>query len=278
MTPLIICADDFAQSVEINAAIMALIARGILTATSCLSLSPLWPESARQLTPAVRAQADIGLHLDFTLYARPLRCSHPPLVLRSLSRQLPRQAVIDTITQQLDAFEQALQAPPDFVDGHQHVHQLPVIREALLHCLQQRFGHLPPVQRPWLRISSPPPGSGFKARLIHYLGADALKQQATAAGFRVSPVLLGVYDFQGDAASYQTHWLRWARQLRQLSPPAQQSVPPVLMCHPARPVPVVDASDPIAIARMIEWQVLQSADFAAWLPMVDIRPVTGRQA
>lgn len=289
MKPLIICADDFAQSVEINAAIMSLLSRGILTATSCLTLSPLWPESARQLTPAVRAQADIGLHLDFTQFSQPLRHAHPRLVMLSLLCLLDRQAVLDTITRQLDAFEQALHTPPDFIDGHLHVHQLPIIREALLGLLTQRYGHLPPAQRPWLRISSPPAGSGLKARTIHWLGAEALKQQAHAAGFRLSPVLLGVYDFQGDAASYQAHWLRWARQLRQLQLPAESTatlpnqghtattlLPPVLMCHPARPVPVVDASDPIAIARMIEWQVMQSPDFAAWLPMVDIRPVTSR--
>ncbi|WP_019883352.1 MULTISPECIES: ChbG/HpnK family deacetylase [unclassified Methylophilus] len=274
MAKVIICADDYAQSAAIDAAILTLIERGILTATSCMTLSPRWPESARQLTPQLRTKADLGLHLDFTQFSRSMRVSHPVLVLRSLTGLLSTQKVMANIKQQLDAFEDALHTPPDYIDGHLHVHQLPIIREALLTILQHRYSHLPLSERPWLRISSPPVGSGLKARIIHWLGAEKLKQLAKAAGFRVSPVLLGVYDFQGDAAAYQARWLYWARQLKQLLI-SEKDLPPVLMCHPARPTQVIDPHDPIAIARMIEWQVMQSADFSAWLSMADIQPVKG---
>lgn len=277
MAKLIICADDYAQSAAIDAAIVTLIERGVLTATSCMTLSPDWPASARALTPAIRSHADIGVHLDFTQFSHTIRYPHPFVVLRSLSGTLNRQAVIDNIEQQLDAFELALNTPPDYVDGHLHVHQLPVIREALINVLQQRYGHLPSTERPWLRISSPPPGSGLKARIIHWLGAEKLKQLANAAGFRFSPALLGVYDFEGDAAAYQAHWMFWAKQLKQLAfaPGPEAGLPPVLMCHPARPTQEIDADDPIAIARMVEWQVMQSADFSAWLGIADIQPVKG---
>lgn len=275
MTQLIICADDYAQSAEIDDAILALIERGVLTATSCMTLSSRWSESARHVTPAIRNLADIGLHLDFTQYAHTSRFAHPVLIMRSLCGMLNPADVTANITQQLDAFEAALHTPPDYIDGHLHVHQLPVIRESLITLMQQRYGHLPVDQRPWLRISSPPAATGLKARIIHWLGAQALQRRASAAGFRVSPVLLGVYDFQGDAAAYQAHWIEWARQLKQLAPATQNQLPPVLMCHPARPTQTVDPLDPIAIARMIEWQVMQSADFSAWLKMADLQPVKG---
>ncbi|WP_124553631.1 ChbG/HpnK family deacetylase [Methylophilus methylotrophus] len=277
MAKLIICADDYAQSAAIDAAILTLIERGVLTAASCMTLSPRWAESAQSLTPQLRRQADIGIHLDFTQFSQTIRCAHSLLVLRCLSGILSKQAVAENIQQQLDAFERALDTPPDYVDGHLHVHQLPVIRDALISVLQQRYGQLPDSERPWLRISSPPVGSGLKARMIHWLGAQKLKQLANAAGFRVSPVLLGVYDFEGDASTYQAHWMFWARQLKQLSlvPGAEKELPPVLMCHPARPTQKVDPNDPIAIARMVEWQVMQSADFSAWLGIADIQPVKG---
>ena len=274
MAKVIICADDYAQSAAIDAAILTLIERGILTATSCMTLSPRWPESARQLTPQLRTKADLGLHLDFTQFSRSMRVSHPVLAVRSLTGLLSTQKVMANIKQQLDAFEDALHTPPDYIDGHLHVHQLPIIREALLTILQHRYSHLAPAKRPWLRISSPPVGSGLKARIIHWLGAEKLKKLAAAAGFRVSPILLGVYDFQGDAAAYQARWLHWARQLKQLAI-SEKDLPPVLMCHPARPTQVIDPHDPIAIARMIEWQVMQSADFSAWLTMADIQAVKG---
>jgi chitin disaccharide deacetylase len=275
MAKVIICADDYAQSAAIDAAILDLIERGVLTATSCMTLSPAWPQSAAQLSAEIRARADIGLHLDFTQFSQTIRMSHPALVLRSLCGLLDQHAIRDNIRQQLDAFEQALGTPPDYVDGHLHVHQLLGIRELLLAEMQQRYAKLPATQRPWLRISSPPEHSGLKARVIHWLGASALQTKAQQLGFRVSPRLLGVYDFQADASAYQAHWLHWARQLKQLAPASASSLPPVLMCHPAMPTEAVDERDPIATARVVEWQVMRSADFSTWLAQADIQPVKG---
>ncbi len=275
MTRVIICADDFAQSAAIDDAILDLIQRGVLTATSCMALSPAWARSATRLTGEIRAKADIGLHLDFTQFSQTLRLSHPVLVLRSLLGLLDRQAVRSNIQQQLNAFEQATGTAPDYVDGHLHVHQLPVIRDELLAEMQQRYGKLPTSERPWLRISSPPAGSGFKARIIHWLGAETLQTAALRVGFKVSPCLLGVYDFEGDASDYQAHWLTWARQLQQCPAPAEHSLPPVLMCHPAKPYDKNDENDPIAVARIIEWQVMHSADFYTWLSKAGIQPVKG---
>lgn len=272
---VIVCADDFAQSSAIDAAILDLIQRGILTATSCMTLSPTWAKSANQLSPEIRAKADIGLHLDFTQFSRTLRLSHPVLVLRSLLGLLDQHAVRANIQQQLNAFEQATRTAPDYVDGHLHVHQLPIIRDELLAEMQQRYGKLSAYARPWLRISSPPADSGLKARMIHWLGAKALQTAALQAGFRVSPCLLGVYDFEGDAADYQAHWLTWARQLKQYPTSNPYNLPPVLMCHPAMPFDKADESDPIALARIVEWQVMQSPDFSTWLSKADIQPVKG---
>lgn len=283
MLKLIICADDYAQSPAINAAILTLIEDGVLTATSCMTLSPYWPQAARLLSADIRSRADIGLHLDFTQFAKNLRLPHPQLVMRSQLNilgfgMLDFTAVRANIAQQLQAFEQALGTPPDYVDGHLHVHQLPVIRNALLAELQHRYVHMPRSQRPWLRVSSPPVGSGLKARIIHCLGARALQSLAQAAGFAYSPCLLGIYDFAGDVAAYQLHWQRWATQLAQVQTKAGM-LPPVLMCHPAIPdLPAdmtQDSIDPIAIARQVEWQWMHSAAFRQWLPQAQITPVKG---
>lgn len=275
MAKVIICADDFAQSAAIDDAILDLIQRGVLTATSCMTLSPAWANSATQLTQEIRAKADIGLHLDFTQFSQSLRLSHPILVLRSLVGLLNKHVVRTNIKQQLNAFEQATGTAPDYVDGHLHVHQLPIIRDELLAEMLQRYGKLPFNERPWLRISSPPLESGLKSRIIHWLGAEALKNAAKQAGFKVSPCLLGVYDFEGDAADYQAYWLTWARQLKQCPAPTEYSLPPVLMCHPAKPFDKIDSSDPIALARIIEWQVMQSPGFYTWLSKAEIQPVKG---
>lgn len=273
MNKVIICADDYAQSAAIDAAIIALITKDLLTATSCMTLSPHWRQSAKALTADVRQKADVGLHLDFTQYSQTIRLSHPQLVLRSLMGLLDSQAIVTNIRQQLDAFETAIGTAPDYVDGHLHVHQLPRIRQALLAELGRRYGHLPATQRPWLRVSSPPAGSGLKAKVIHWLGAQTLRKEASAAGFAISPMLLGVYDFQGDADSYLAWWRKWANQLKQYS--FSGTLPPVLMCHPSQPQQPSDSIDPIAAARVVEWQVMHAADFQQWLASVGVQPVKG---
>lgn len=283
MHKLIICADDYAQSAAINAAILTLIEDGVLTATSCMTLSPYWPQAAQLLTSDIRAKADIGLHLDFTQFSASPNYAHPQLILRShLSmlgfNSLDYFTVRANIARQFQAFEQAMDTPPDYVDGHLHVHQLPVIRNALLAELQHRYAHLPPSQRPWLRLSSPPAGSGLKARIIHWLGASALRRLAKAADFAYSPCLLGVYDFAGDLSVYQAHWQRWATQLAQMQTDVA-TLPPVLMCHPAMPGSPAhvsqESADPIAAARQVEWQWMHSAAFRQWLPQAQIAPVKG---
>lgn len=274
MAKLILCADDYAQSPAINAAILALISQGVVTATSCMTLSPEWPASARALDQSIRHRADIGLHLDFTQFAQACRLPHSQLVLASLLRLLDSVRVSVNIAQQLDAFEQAMGTAPDYIDGHLHVHQLPVIRTALLQALQQRYGALPQEKRPWLRISSPPAGSGCKARLIHWLGARALSDQARQAGFQVSPCLLGVYDFRGDGVTYQAHWQDWASQLSRLAL-GTDDLPPVLMCHPGQATASPEA-DPIAAARVVEWEHMRAPAFRQWLTSAGLEPVKGR--
>ena len=67
---LVLCADDFALSAGVSQAIAAMIERSRLSATSCMTVSPLWPEHARWLVPLAE-RADIGLHLTLTAL-RPL--------------------------------------------------------------------------------------------------------------------------------------------------------------------------------------------------------------
>lgn len=265
--PLIVCADDYAQSFAIDQAILQLIEVGRLSATSCMTLSPRWQQAAIALKP-LRHKADIGLHLDFTQFSQSIRLSHPKLVMACLLRLISTTSIRQNIEQQLDAFEQAFSTPPDYIDGHLHVHQLPVIRTVLFEVLVERYGQLPVSQRPWLRVSSPPKGNGVKAALIHHLGANALTTMAKKHGFKVSPMLLGVYDFKGNGLEYLKHWQMWLTQLQAFESlrgtPTAEHVPVVLMCHPAIAIDAQDVDDPIALARVTEWETLQSPQFADW--------------
>jgi hypothetical protein len=246
---LILCADDFGQSEAIDQAIIELINKGRLSATSCMTLSPRWNEAAKKITPNIRKKASIGLHLDFTHFGDAI--SHQKLVVLSLARQLSTAHIQQSINQQLDAFEAAVGFAPDYVDGHQHIHQLPQIREALLEILLTRYGqHLP-----WLRISKPPLTDGLKGLIIRALGSSALEKKAKARGFICSGQLLGAYDFNGSSEAYIWRFKAWLKKAK------RDHSTPVLMCHPAIDQPG-NEKDLIYPARVREFAVLASNELA----------------
>jgi len=253
-----VCVDDFGLNAAVNDGAWRLVEQGRVRTLACLSTAPAWAEAARRLRGQADARVEAGLHLNLTEAFGPgtWRRGLGSLILSAYSIGLPPRRLRDEIATQLDAFEQALGAAPRFVDGHQHVHQLPGVRETLLQELQRRY----PVQRPWLRDTRPPrrhEGSGqavaFKPRLIAALGAARLAALARDGGFVQNRGMLGVYDFSGTAQAYADRLLGWCADLADGG---------LLICHAASaPVP----GDPIAPARVREFEVLGSEGFGRLL-------------
>ena len=266
LKPLVLCADDYAQSAGISAAIRRLADMGRLTATSAKVLSPRWPQDAAALAP-LRGRIDVGLHLDWTspfAQARGHGMGLPQTMRRALFGGFDRAAARAEIDRQLDAFEAAWGAPPDHVDGHQHVQQFAGIREALVDSLRQRYGG--GATAPWLRLSRPPAGQrDLKARIIAAFGANALETIAGRADLPRATALSGIYDFRGDADAYAGHMARWLKD---------SDAGTVLMCHPGD-ADEAAADDPIAPAREREAQFLASARFAEQLAQHHIQLVKG---
>lgn len=262
------CADDFAIDAGASDAILELIGRGRLTATSVLVDAPSWPALAQPLADATQGgKADIGLHLNLTQAFAPGTAGIWPLrelVWRCATATVPRAVLETAIARQLDAFEAALGRGPDYVDGHQHVHQFGVVRDLLLAALQRRY----PAGRIWLRSTRPPSGvRDRKARGIALLGDHGLRKRAADAGIPTSAYLVGVYDFSAsnaaDRAAYRSHLTRW------FSTGPEGSV---LMCHPARQSSV---GDPIAAARTMEYAYLSGTELGTALQHAAITLVTG---
>lgn len=261
MARLTLCLDDFGLHRGVNAAALALARLGRLDALSCMVGAPGWAEARRQLEAFEPGRVDLGLHLDLTEFPlRPgLRHPLPALILRAAAHALPARALGDEVEAQLDAFEAARGAPPDHVDGHQHVHQLPQVRDVLVAALRRRY----PARPPWLRATRhagnlvAPAGAGLrerlKPRLIEALGAAGLARQARAAGLVQNQRLLGVYGFAGGPQGYR----RWLAAWLDAAGDGD-----VLMCHAG----LGEApGDPLAAARRSEAQLLSSEEFSAAL-------------
>ncbi|MCL1962303.1 MAG: ChbG/HpnK family deacetylase [Desulfovibrionaceae bacterium] len=268
--PLIVCADDYAASGAISRGIAQLARAGRLTAASAMTLSPRWALDAPALRE-LRGQLDVGLHLDWTspfAAAAGHGMTLARAMLRAASGGFGRERARIVIERQLDAFEAQWRAPPDHVDGHQHVQQLAGIREALLETLARRYPDGAAGRGPWLRVSRVGAGqAGIKGRVITALGATTLQRLAEQAGVPCAPGLWGVYDFTGGPARYAALMDGWL---------ARAAARAVLMCHPAHSQDGdADLADVIAPARRWEFDFLGSAGFGEMLARHGVALVRG---
>lgn len=162
MQQICVCADDFALTEGVSRGILDLTDQGRITATSAIVTLPRWRVDAVHAV-RVRAHADLGLHFNLTLGAPlgPMPGLAPAgrlpaigaVIRAALARRLDAREVEAEAARQLQAFGEATGTPPDFVDGHQHVHALPVVREGLLAALARVFPGQPialrdPADRP----------------------------------------------------------------------------------------------------------------------------------
>lgn len=255
---LSLCADDFGLTPALSRRIADLAERGRLTAVSCLTGGVHWPASAAWLAglpPAV----DRGLHFNLT-EGEPASAelrrhwprwpALPALIVAAHRGRLPLAAIACEWRVQWQRFIDATGTPPRFVDGHQHVHHLPGVREVMLQALAGVATAVAVRNTGWV-IG---PGNAFKRWLIAHSGGTALQRALRQCGREHNRALLGVYGF--DDADYGQRMQRWLA-----AAPAEGGL---LFCHPG----AVDDSaagpsstDAIAAARLREAAYLGSAAF-----------------
>lgn len=257
-----VAADDFGLHAGICQAAIGLARMGHVQAIGCMVGGPAWHEWQPLLNRLDPDRVELGLHLDLTEFpldpgmARPLQ----RWVFGGLLQRLDRRALRAEIRAQLAAFEQAIGRGPRYVDGHRHVHQLPVVREVLLSELDERYGSA----RPWLRSTrcTPIAGMRWKPWLIEVLGARGLAAAAARHGYPQNRRLLGVYDFAGGTARYARLMAAWCRAAGDGD---------LLMCHPSLPHA---GADPLRDARLAEYRLLSAPGFVPALRRAGIETRT----
>ncbi len=142
MKRITLCADDYSQSPAISNAILHLVEMGRLDAVSCLTLSPTWRNDARSLIAAENGQ-HIGLHFNLTFpFDQPER-KVSKIMAACMLRTIDRTYLRKTFDTQWQSFVRFVGRPPDFVDGHQHVHVLPVVRDIIVEESQRGLRPVP---------------------------------------------------------------------------------------------------------------------------------------
>lgn len=261
-----ICADDYGVDPQVNQAIVELARLGRLNATSVLIDAVL---DDTQFTQQVQALApldiDVGLHLNLTEVlgdlttedVKPLKS----LIMAAHLRRLSMSWIRDSIERQIGRFEQRFGRCPDYVDGHLHVHQLPMVREQLLCALADR-------QLPdgfWIRdtragdVSASSASERLKSWVVGHLGMGGLAELASRRQLKRNHGFFGVYDFTGAHRPFMQMMQGW---LAAAQPGA------LVMTHPA--TGVLDG-DPIGNSRVQEYCSLASPAFGELLQIHDVR-------
>jgi chitin disaccharide deacetylase len=227
-----LCADDYGISPAVNRAIRDLVARGRLNATSVMVGTPSFAKAeADALAEVAAGRAAIGLHFTLTAPFRPLSAFRPAaadrsflslrqMLARGLSRTLDGRAAAIEAEHQIEAFRGAFGRLPDFIDGHQHVHLLPQIGDALLAVMKAR------TPAAWVRQcgrTSPflKRGGHAKAHLLDVL-SRRMRSRCAAAGVPTNPGFAGAYNF-GHRLSYDAVFASFLDGLPDGG---------VVMCHP----------------------------------------------
>jgi predicted glycoside hydrolase/deacetylase ChbG (UPF0249 family) len=159
----------------------------------------------------------------------------------------------------LQSFERHFGAPPQFIDGHQHVHLLPGIWPIV----QGAFGAMLDPRRCWLRDCCDfhflGRGSKAKAGLVTVLGAAA-SRAAKNRGLHTNSGFTGFYDYQGS---------NLAANFAGLLKNARNGC--AMMVHPGHVDAPLRAVDGLTDAREEEWRFLASDDFPKLLAATGFR-------
>lgn len=258
MKHIILCADDYGQNAAISQAIIELIKKNRLSATSCMTNSYYWLSQAKWLEP-YKDRVDIGLHINFT-EGKPLTkkfgnnfLSLSTLITKAYLKNLDQKAIEDEIHAQIDQFFSGIGKLPDFIDGHQHIQQLPVIRDAILNVyesrLRQSHCYVRSVNNPATLLCFG--ASGYlKTLIIQLCGSFAFKKTLIKHHIPHNTSFEGFYDFAS------------ARNYPNLFPQfIEHSVDKgIIMCHPGL---VAEGQDSIGMSRYFEYQYFLSDQFEA---------------
>jgi hypothetical protein len=262
-----LCADDFGISNAVNIAIRDLVVRGRVNATSALVAAPSFCRSeaiSLDVLNSVAPRVAIGLHFALTAPFRPVSEGFKPvrdgifLPLAATGRHAAmggfrREALVNEISGQMRIFVETFGRAPDFVDGHQHVHLLPQIGEALLHVVKDS------APRAWVRQCGRalPLAARFADRkaLLLDIFSYRFRRRAAALGVRTNPAFAGAYAFNDDA------------NFAALFPSFLDALPDggVVMCHPGFVDSELRRLDPLTTLREKEYAFLAGDSFPALL-------------
>lgn len=263
--PIVIHADDFGETVAITNGIRRAVEAGVLTSTSVMANMPATTYALAGM-PALAGYASFGVHLNLC-EGRPLTPGgslvdeqggfHPKRVLirRALSGKLSLADLEREISAQI-AFVRDAGVPISHLDGHKHLHQLPIVSTAVANVLP-RFG----IERVRLTRVRRLSGLGKAGTLLRELAAWRAARIFRRAGLQSPVRIVDLADILDQGFGRE-------------GPPSLVDARGVveLCCHPE--LPSGSASKPSSHQRSRELEYLLSSRFRELLVKSQARLVS----
>jgi chitin disaccharide deacetylase len=201
----------------------------------------------------------LGLHVTLTAPFKPLSANFVPsregqfLPLNNILRaaaalRLKSESLVTEIATQLRTFVDAFGRPPDFVDGHQHVHLFPQVRDAFLQVVVRGAPDAWVRQCGRSRLSRRAPD--HKALTLDILSVG-FRRKAKRMGVPTNPAFAGTYAFNANA------------NFAKIFPRFLSGLPDggLIMCHPGRVDAQLKAIDSLTMLREHELAFFNSNVF-----------------
>jgi predicted glycoside hydrolase/deacetylase ChbG (UPF0249 family) len=170
------------------------------------------------------------------------------LVARALLGLLDPQEIRAEIERQLDRFERGMNAQPDHIDGHQHVHVLSGVRQVLLETVRRRYPTTPPlIRNPWDRLAA------IRARNVAVPKAVVVAALALGFGAAAQSLCLPVNDSFAGFSEFDLDKPYADEFSAALLQAGQRHI---VMCHPGHPDAELAGLDPVVARRRMEYEVL----------------------
>lgn len=245
---LILCADDFAQNQTISDGILSCVEHERLTAVSCMTESSLWNKYAKRLL-LYKEKIDIGLHLNLTFVFKDKKMTLKQLLIMSHLRLIKPETIRQQLIIQLDKFYDAMGRWPDFIDGHEHVHVFPIIRDILFDEISKRGWH----KKIYVRTPLQDNPLSLKTYIIKWAGAGRFANLAKYYQVMTNDSFSGIYDFK-QSMQYEKLFLSFLKAIPKKG---------LIMCHPG--LVSHDLEEPLRDSRICEYQFLMSDSFLEML-------------
>ncbi|KGP63340.1 cellobiose phosphorylase [Legionella norrlandica] len=260
-----LCADDFGLNNGITLGILKLARLQRLSAVSCIVNAKAFHTHAKELL-SLKSQLQTGLHFNLTeghllSTSNKLCFGLKELLMKSQLRILNTKLISDEFHAQLDHYVAVMGELPDFIDGHQHIHQFPVIRQIILDIYQQKLkgkGIAIRSTYPSIRIAS----YQSKSKILAITGGKTFSSQLKKMKIPHNPYFGGIYDFS-ERADYRSLFRQWLQEAPNNS---------LIMCHPGEDDLSCDA---IAAARTKELDYFSSEGFIKDCQKYQVHLATG---